>query len=149
MPEYKVTVEGKTYTVNIGRIEEDSIDITLDGRTYKVEVEAPLMKTSKTPIIKRHRQVINAGEVPNRTSPPGAHAGIGEVIAPLPGVILKILVKEGDSVDQGQPVATMEAMKMENNIESPIAGTVRKISVSEGDNILENTLIMLIMKIGG
>ncbi|MCD4701825.1 MAG: biotin/lipoyl-binding protein, partial [Candidatus Aegiribacteria sp.] len=66
--------------------------------------------------------------------------------APLPGLILKVMVKEGDQVDNGQPVAIMEAMKMENEIESPVSGTVREILVSEGENILENAVIM---KIGG
>jgi len=132
MPEYKIVVDGRTYTVNIGRIMDDRVDVTLDGKTYQVEVEAPLKKASKTPVIKRNRQVHNAAEVPDRTSPPGMLAGSGEVIAPLPGLILKILVKDGDTVSEGQPVLIMEAMKMENEIEAPVSGTVSEILVSEG-----------------
>ncbi|MCD4702342.1 MAG: acetyl-CoA carboxylase biotin carboxyl carrier protein subunit, partial [Candidatus Aegiribacteria sp.] len=98
MPEYNVTVNGKTYTVNIGRIMDNSVDVTLDGKTYQVEVESPLKKASKTPVLKRHRQVLNAAEVPDRTSPPGVVTGTGEVMAPLPGLILKVMVKEGDQV---------------------------------------------------
>ncbi len=146
MPEYKITINDRTYTVNLGRILDDSVDVTLDGRTYKVKVETPMRKTSKTPMIKRHHQVVNAAEVPNRTSPPGISTGKGEVIAPLPGIILKLLVKKGDAVNEGQPVAIMEAMKMENEIESPVSGTVGEILVSEGENVLENAVIM---KIGG
>jgi glutaconyl-CoA/methylmalonyl-CoA decarboxylase subunit gamma len=146
MPEYKIKINDRTYTVNIGRIMDDSLDITLDGRKFKVDVEAPMKKASKTPVIKRHHQVINAAEVPNRTSPPGVSAGSGDVVAPLPGIILKLLVKEGDTVSEGQPTAIMEAMKMENEIESPVSGTVEKILVSEGDSILENAVLM---KIGG
>jgi pyruvate carboxylase subunit B len=70
----------------------------------------------------------------------------GTVVAPLPGLILKVMVKEGESVEEGQPVAVMEAMKMENEIESPISGKVQEINVSEGENVLENAVIM---KIGG
>ena len=147
MPEYKITVNGKTYSVNIGRITDDTVDVTLDGRTYKVAVEAPARKASKTPVIKRHRQVVNASEVPNRTSPPGTPPpGSGAVLAPLPGLILKVLVSKGDSVSEGQPIAIMEAMKMENEIEAPISGTVSEIAVSEGESVLENALLM---KIGG
>jgi glutaconyl-CoA/methylmalonyl-CoA decarboxylase subunit gamma len=146
MPEYKITVNGRTYTVNIGRITDDSVDVTLDGRTYKVDVEAPMKKPSKTPVISRKRQVINASEVPNRTSPPGPPVDGGTVAAPLPGLILKVLVKEGETVSEGQPVAIMEAMKMENEIESPISGKVDEILVAEGENVLENAVIM---KIGG
>lgn len=146
MPEYKIKINDRTYDVNVGRIMDDTVDVTLDGKTYQVEVEAPMRKASKTPVIKRNHQVINAAEVPDRTSPPSISTGTGEVIAPLPGLILKILVKEGDEVDEGQPVAIMEAMKMENEIESPSSGTVAEIIVSEGENILENAVIM---KIGG
>ncbi|NOQ23589.1 MAG: biotin/lipoyl-binding protein [Candidatus Aegiribacteria sp.] len=146
MPEYKITVNDRTYTVDLGRILDDSVDVTLDGKTYKVKVEAPMRKSSKTPVINRHRQVINAAEVPDRTSPPGITAETGDVVAPLPGIILKLLVKEGDAVNEGQPVAIMEAMKMENEIESPLSGTVGEILVSEGESILENAIIM---KIGG
>ncbi len=146
MPEYRITVNDRTYTVNIGRILDDTVDVTLNGKTYQIKVEAPMRKTSKTPVINRHRQVLNAAEVPNRTCPPGMSLEPGDVIAPLPGLILKILVKEGDAVNKGQPVAIMEAMKMENEIESPLSGTVGEIHVSEGESILENAVIM---KIGG
>ncbi len=146
MPEYKITVNGRTYNVNIGRITDDSVDVTLDGKKFEVEVEAPLKKASKTPVLSRRKEVINAAEVPNRTSPPGIPVDSGTVVAPLPGLILKVMVKEGDSVQEGQPVAVMEAMKMENEIESPISGKVKEINVSEGENVLENAVIM---KIGG
>ena len=146
MPEYKITINDRTYTVNLGRILDDTVDVTLDGKTYRIKVEAPMRQTSKTPVINRHRQVHNAAEVPNRTSHPGIAAGPGDVIAPLPGIILKILVKEGDAVNKGQPVAIMEAMKMENEIESPLSGTVGEILASVGESILENAVIM---KVGG
>jgi biotin carboxyl carrier protein len=146
MPEYKIKINDRTYEVNIGRILDDSVEVTLDDRTFHVQVEAPQRKASKTPVIKRNHQVINAAEVPDRTSPPGISTGSGHVIAPLPGLIFKILVKEGDKVNEGQPVAIMEAMKMENEIEAPVSGTVTEILVSEGDNVLENAVFM---KIGG
>lgn len=144
MPEYKITVNDRTYIVGLGRILDDSVNVTLNGKTYKVRVEAPMRKSSKTPVIRRHRQVINAAEVPDRTSPPGIAPGKGEILAPLPGIILKLLVKKGDTVKEGQPVALVEAMKMENEIESPVSGKVGEIFVSEGDNILENSVIMKI-----
>ena len=146
MPEYKIKINERTYTVNIGRILDDSVDVTVDGKTFNIEVEAPMKKASKTPVIKRQRRVVNAAEVPDRTSPPIVSAGSGNVVAPLPGIVLKVLVKEGDSVNEGQPVAIMEAMKMENEIEAPVSGTVGEILVSEGTSILENAVIM---KIGG
>jgi biotin carboxyl carrier protein len=146
MPEYKITVNGNTYTVNIGRITDDAVEVTLDGRTYQVAVEAPMRKASKTPVLSRKHEVVNAAEVPDRTSPPRAAMDSGTVVAPLPGLILKLMVKEGDTVSEGQPVAVMEAMKMENEIEAPVSGKVSQLMAKEGENVLENAVIM---KIGG
>jgi len=144
MFEYKVTVDGKTYDVSIGRMEDDRVDVTLDGRSFTVDVELPAKKSVKTPVIRRSRQVVNAAEVPDRTAPPGKAGIPSDVLAPLPGVILKVLVREGDTVREGQPVAVMEAMKMENEVEAPKAGRVLSIAVKEGETILENALIMKI-----
>jgi len=148
MPEYKVTVDGETYSVKIGRVTDHTVDVTLNGNSYTVEVEASHRKPSKTPRLERKRVVKTASGAPERTSPPEvvASAGEGDVTPPLPGKILKLLVREGQAVTEGETVAIMEAMKMENEIEAPVSGSVSEIMVKEGDNILENALIM---RIGG
>jgi biotin carboxyl carrier protein len=148
MPDYKVTVNGKPYEVSIGRITDERVDATVNGKTFSVQIEAPQRAASKTPRIETKPHVVNAADSPDRTSPPDkvARMGKGDILAPLPGLMLKILVKEGDSVAEGQTVAIMEAMKMENEIEAPFSGVVARIAVSPGENVLENALIM---KIGG
>lgn len=64
-----------------------------------------------------------------------------EVGANIPGTITKILVKEGDAVSAGQPVAVIEAMKMESNILSKIDGIVDKIFIKEGEQLIANQLV--------
>ena len=59
----------------------------------------------------------------------------GEVRAPIPGLVSKTLVNEGDVVAQGQGILILEAMKMENEIKAPAAGTVKRISVKTGQNV--------------
>ncbi len=144
MPEYKITVNDKSYSVNIGRIEDDSVEVTLDDRTYTVGVEFPGNKSQKTPRLARGRAVPDASSSSNKTSAPGESSGVGQILAPLPGAVLKVLVAVGDQVTEGQTVAVMEAMKMENEIEAPVTGKISKIAVKEGDTILENALIMSI-----
>ena len=61
------------------------------------------------------------------------------VTAPLPGIIINILVKDGDKVKEGQTVAILEAMKMENEIQAVHGGVVHSINVSKGDSVLEGT----------
>lgn len=68
----------------------------------------------------------------------------GTVICPLPGVIIGISVKVGDSVVPGQRVATLEAMKMENAIEAEKSGVIKAIHVNVGDSVLEGAKIVTI-----
>lgn len=70
---------------------------------------------------------------PARSKPPQG----GAVTAPLPGLVLELKVKEGDSVKAGQPVVLMEAMKMENVVPAPHDGTVRRLFVAAGDSVAE------------
>ena len=77
--------------------------------------------------------------------PAAAPAGAGKaVVAPMPGVILEVSVKEGDTVSAGQKVAVLEAMKMENEIQAESAGTVTKIHVAKGDSVSDGTPIVTI-----
>ncbi len=59
----------------------------------------------------------------------------GEVKAPIPGLVTKILLSEGDTVTHGQGVMILEAMKMENEIKSPIDGKIKKLNVKPGQNV--------------
>lgn len=144
MPEYDVTICGNTYTVSIGRLQDDQVEVRLGDRTFTATVESPSRKPVKTPTIVREKRVHDASSSPDVTTAPGGHGSKGDILSPLPGNMLKILVRQGDTVEKGQIVAIMEAMKMENEIESPLAGKVTKISVNEGDTVLENALIMSI-----
>jgi biotin carboxyl carrier protein len=64
-----------------------------------------------------------------------ASAGEGLVTSPMPGRVLKVLVAEGDVVQQGAPVVVVEAMKMENELAAPIDGTVRRVFASAGQTV--------------
>ena len=72
-----------------------------------------------------------------RTPEPGLRSG-----SPLPGVILDIRIKEGDTVAVGQTLVVLEAMKMENNIDSDRAGVVKSIKVNRGDSVLEGDVLI-------
>lgn len=71
-----------------------------------------------------------------------AEIGEGELNAPMPGKILEMIVKEGDKVSLGDPVAILEAMKMENELKAPIDGIVKTIAVSKNDSVEKNALIL-------
>ena len=67
---------------------------------------------------------------------------IGLLQAPMPGKILELLSAEGDEVELGDPVAILEAMKMENELKAPCAGTIQSISVTKGANVEKNQTLL-------
>jgi len=71
-------------------------------------------------------------------------SGVGAIKAPMPGLIIEIKVKEGDTVKPGQVVAVMEAMKMENDLPSTLSGTVKEICVQKGAQVSTGDLLIVI-----
>ena len=146
MKEYKFKINGNDYIGAINSTTGNVADVTVNGVDYKVEIEnempavqavpqtaAPAAKPAPTPVA--------AAPAPVVAKP----AGEGKpVTSPLPGVIIEVSVKEGDTVAAGQKVAVLEAMKMENEIQSDRAGIVTKINVAKGDSVLEGAAIVTI-----
>jgi biotin carboxyl carrier protein len=143
MKSFKFTIQGNKYDVNILNIEDDIAEIEVNGTLYKVELEKKI-SAPKTPKLVRAFAVPSTETVPSqqKTSAPTMPKGVGFIKSPLPGVILDIYVKEGDKVSIGQKLITLEAMKMENNINADKEGIVKLVKVKKGDSVLEgDTLI--------
>ena len=67
---------------------------------------------------------------------------IQQVKAPMPGLVLNILVNEGDEIKKGDSLLVLEAMKMENMIKSPTDGIIKKIEIKQGDKVEKNELLV-------
>ncbi len=117
--------------------------VTLNGRTYEVEVEA-----GKAMLLAEYEACAPAAPAapvaaPAPAAAPAAAApaapavtGAGEAVnAPMPGTILKVNVSVGDAVKEGQVLCILEAMKMENEIMAAKAGTVTQVLVSKGASV--------------
>ena len=90
--------------------------------------------------------LIELGEAPAKVEAPAApKAAVGnKIVAPLPGRVISVKVKVGDTVNAGDEVVVLEAMKMENSITSDYSGTVQQIAVAEGDNVATDAVLMVI-----
>lgn len=143
MKNFKFTIQGNKYDVNIINVEDNIAEIEVNGATYKVEVDKVIAQ-SKTPKLVRSVAVPSTETTPSqlKTSAPSAPKGAGYVKSPLPGVILGVHVKEGDTVKVGAKLITLEAMKMENNINADKDGVVKSIKVKAGDSVLEGDLLI-------
>ncbi len=146
MKKYKFTIHGNQYEVNIMSIEDNIAELEVNGTVFKVEVDKALEKT-KTPRLVRTVAVPSTDSHPSvtKTTAPAETAGVGgHVKSPLPGVILDVFVKVGDTVKKGQKLLCLEAMKMENNIDSDKDGKVLKISAHKGDSVMEGDILVTI-----
>lgn len=111
--------------------------VTLNGRTYEVEVEA-----GKAMLLDEYEAVVPAAApapvaAPAAAPAPAAAAPVAgdAVTAPMPGNILKVNVTAGQAVKEGDVLVVLEAMKMENEILAPKACTVKQVLVSKGATV--------------
>ena len=136
MKKYSLKINGNPYEVKIDDINDASTvaHVTVNGVKYDVEIEGGkatgLSVTPKTPIASK---------------PAAAPAATGaKVTCPLPGTVIAINVKEGDTVAAGQTLLVLEAMKMENNIDAERGGVVKQILVSAGSTVMEGDTLIVI-----
>ncbi len=142
MKEYDFVINGNKYKVNINNVDNTSADVEVNGVSYHVEKESITQKEVVKP-------VSNSAPLstPVTTTVKPAHASGGHkggIKAPLPGVILSIHVKVGDMVQVGQKLVVLEAMKMENCINSDRDGKVVEIKIEQGDSVSEDATLIVI-----
>ena len=141
MKEYKYKINGNTYKVAVGDIDNGIAQVEVNGTPYKVELEkkesvkvvsAP--RPSAAPRTQAGEKVI--------AKPVASAAGSHQVKAPLPGVVISIAVKVGVIVKASDTVVVLEAMKMENTIHAGREGKVSSINVNAGDSVLEGAALI-------
>jgi Biotin carboxyl carrier protein len=142
MKSYKFKINGTNYSVDINGVEDGKIDLQLNGTPYEVEVDKEIKQT-KTPKLVRSVVVPSTDSAPQvaKTNKDGAASAVK---SPLPGTVLDVFVKEGDSVKVGQKLVLLEAMKMENQIDSDLEGVVKEVKIRKGDSVLEGDVFLTI-----
>jgi biotin carboxyl carrier protein len=141
MPTYRVRANGREYSASVVDRPGGGATVTIDGESFEVESVALASSSPSAPTAAP--QVIAQGPAPGAGAPV-ALAAPGAVVAPIPGKIIAVKVKVGDTVRAHQVLAVLEAMKMENNVPSPTDGTVKEIAVSEGSEVSTGQTLMVI-----
>ncbi|MDX1285312.1 MAG: biotin/lipoyl-containing protein [Draconibacterium sp.] len=138
MKKYKFTIRGNDYDVHLKDIEDNVAELDVNGTIYEVEIHGEV-KTSKTPTLVRKpvEKMPGEGQIKRKES-----SGTYKISAPLPGTILKLNVSVGDVITEGQNVLVMEAMKMENKVQSAKGGEVTAIRVNVGDSVLQDDVLI-------
>lgn len=138
MKSFKYIINGNAYKVVINNIVDTVAEVEVNGTPYKVEMDKPTKKQVVT--IKRPAQ----SAVAPIARPQQTAAAAGALRSPLPGTILEILCKAGDTVKRGQKLVVLEAMKMENAINADRDGVVKEVKINKGDSVLEGADLIVI-----
>lgn len=103
--------------------------VKVNGKVYEVEVEAvEEVPASMEP--KKEKEIVSEGK--------------NEILAPLAGKVIDVKVKVGDRIEKGQTVAIIEAMKLENEIQSAFRGTVAKVMIQNGDEVKNKDVLVVL-----
>jgi glutaconyl-CoA decarboxylase len=131
MKEYHFQIGDESYRVKIVEVRADGAVVEVNGAEYQVAIQTP------GPAAKAETSAPSATSTGSAPAPAASPAELsdGIVRAPMPGVILKVLVEPGNAVAAEEPVLVLEAMKMENEIKAPVAGTLEKIFVALGASV--------------
>ena len=136
MKNFTFRINENNYGVKILSHENSTIELDVNGTSYSVKLKEEIVRV-KTPTLVR--KPINAAMEPVKISPVASRA---KIIAPIPGVILSINVKVGDTVKENDLLLVLEAMKMENSIASEKSGVVTAINVTVGQQVLQGEVMI-------
>ncbi len=142
---FRVLIDGQPAEVDARRTELGLSLVFADGRSIDVAltdkpggewfVQLPTADVTAAVDARRHQRGDSGG---------GAKAGAQRITAPMPGRVVRILVKPGDEVAHRQGVLVVEAMKMENELGAPKAGKIKEIAVTEGQSVEAGRLLAVI-----
>lgn len=138
MKNFTFRINENNYSVKIVSHESNTIDLEVNGTSYSVKLKEEI-KTLKTPTLVRKPSTAAPVE-PIKVNP--SSSSKTKITAPIPGVILSLNVKVGDTIKENDALLVLEAMKMENSIVSEKSGVVSAIHVKVGQQVLQGEVMI-------
>jgi biotin carboxyl carrier protein len=134
---WQISLDGVALDADAVEISPNIFSILLNGESYEVRLAAA--NDGKLTLQTRHHefvaQVIDPRAWRGRRHGPVEAEGRQQIVAPMPGKVVRLLVKTGDKVEAGQGLLVVEAMKMQNEVRSPKTGTVERLLANEGQAV--------------
>jgi len=143
---FKLTHGGRTFLVDALALDHGAVSMLVDGTSYSVEFdeqgdEVQVLvrgQVNRIDVADERRLRLRAGSTAFSVE------GKQVIAAPMPGKVVKVLVKVGDEVKEGQGLVVVEAMKMENELKSPKAGKVVELPAKEGTTVEINAKLVVV-----
>ena len=143
MRKYDLTINNNSYEVLVKKVTETEALVEVNGQELTVsinQIESLILPETVPQVV----PVKKAGQKPPSGAAQIPAASADAIIAPMPGQIKAILVREGDEVKAGQKLLIMEAMKLENKLPAPRDGRVKHILVRDGDIVSQGQELLTI-----
>jgi biotin carboxyl carrier protein len=121
---YSILLDGRSYDARVEECPGGGVVVVIDGYRFEIEVHDPRRWTRKS-----------AGR---------GDAGVQRIVAPMPGKVVRVLISPGDSVEPGQGLLVVEAMKMQNEMKATRAGKVIAVSAKEGATVAAGEVLATI-----
>ncbi len=148
--ELKIAVNGKPLDLSYEEVDAlGQVALLSDGKSYGVSIEGDMNKASV--VIAGHLYAVEIEDERERAAHAAERAaskGGGVVKAVMPGIVFKLLVKEGEQVEAGQSLLILEAMKMQNEIAAPAAGRIKTLHVREKEAVAGGAKLVTIAPAG-
>ena len=143
---WKIILDSQTLNADIVEIAPHTLSLLLDGQSYEIRVTSlpdGVLKV-QTGLQEFTAEVVDPRAWRGRKHGAAEAEGCQQVLAPMPGKVVRVLVQVGDTVEAGQGLLVVEAMKMQNEIRSPKGGTVERLNVKEGQPVNAGELLCIV-----
>jgi biotin carboxyl carrier protein len=136
-----IKINESSYDVEVGDVNTRPIQATLNGESYEVWPEETVLETA-APVVVKSAEAPHPSPVARNAPAPQSGGDTSKAItAPIPGVIISISAKVGDSIIFGQEVCILEAMKMKNSIKATRAGKISTVKINTGDHVQHGQIL--------
>jgi biotin carboxyl carrier protein len=143
---YRVAIDGNEFLVDGKKTGRTNYSLIVDNRSFEIEVdnsgdEYRVLVDGRNyhvHLVDERRVRVGGGQSDIQLQ------GRQKVSVPMPGKVIAVLVSEGDSVERGQGLVIVEAMKMENEVRSPIAGEIKEIKVKPGEAVEGGAVLVVV-----
>ncbi|HUR62161.1 MAG TPA: biotin/lipoyl-containing protein [Candidatus Thermoplasmatota archaeon] len=134
----RFVVDGSTYEPKVQTLGKGHYRVALAGKSYEFHIRNGIVTEGARQLdleVRRARPELARSKA-------GARKGDGRIKPPMPGKVVEVKVKEGQTVAAGDVLVVLEAMKMQNDLKAPMAGTVTKVHVHDGTNVEATTVLL-------
>ncbi|MAV14359.1 MAG: biotin/lipoyl-containing protein [Dehalococcoidia bacterium] len=139
MKKYNFEIDGKKFEVEVNLLNSNDAQVKVNDKNFDIKISNNLSEPKKSEP-KKSEPKKSEPKIPDQS----VQGNPGDLLALMPGKILKVLVSEGQKIKMGEPVIIMESMKMEQTIVSSTDGVINSINVNEGETIEVGSVMIVI-----